>query len=97
MRVLLKQRRDVMEGRQSLLEQRALGRHGVRAWFGAAVALAVVGAAVLAGVAVHEVGYASSHPFAYGPAKVIAVGAGAGALVAVAVAVIGIGLLRDER
>jgi hypothetical protein len=67
-----------MESRQSLLERRALQRRGVRAWFGAAVALAMVGAAVLAGVAVHELSYASSHPFAYGPAKVMAVGAGAG-------------------
>jgi hypothetical protein len=38
------------------------------------------------GVAITEINYASAHPFAYGPAKVIAWAAGAGALVSVAVA-----------
>jgi hypothetical protein len=30
--------------------------------------------------AIHELNYASAHPYAYGPAKVIALASGAGAL-----------------
>ncbi|HWK30114.1 MAG TPA: hypothetical protein VNS09_26320 [Solirubrobacter sp.] len=51
----------------------------------------------LAGVAVHELQYASGHPFAYGPAKVIALTAGAGAVLAVAVGVLARALLRAVR
>jgi hypothetical protein len=52
-----------------------------------AVGLAgVLSAVVFAGVGIHELNYASDHPYAYGPAKVIAWGAGAGALLALAVA-----------
>jgi hypothetical protein len=34
--------------------------------------------------AIHELNYASAHPYAYGPAKVIAVVAGAGAVLSLA-------------
>jgi hypothetical protein len=64
---------------------------------GAVIALSVVAAVVFVGVAVHELNYASGHPYAYGPAKVIAWGAGAGALLSVAVAVLGYVLTRPER
>lgn len=64
---------------------------------GAVITLAVVAAAVFVGVAIHELSYASGHPYAYGPAKVIAWGAGAGALLALAVALLAVGLLRAER
>ena len=64
---------------------------------GAVIALAVVAAVVFVGVAVHELNYASGHPYAYGPAKVIAWGAGAGALLSLAVAVLGYALTRAER
>jgi hypothetical protein len=42
--------------------------------------LAVVSALLFGGVAIHEWMYASSHPYAYGPAKVIAWAALAGFL-----------------
>ena len=65
---------------------------------GAVIAMAVVAAVVLIAVAVHELNYASAHPYAYGPAKVIAWGAGAGALLSVAVAILGYALTRaDDR
>jgi hypothetical protein len=56
---------------------------------GAIIALALVACAVFIGVAVHELDYASEHPFRYGPAKVIAAAAGAGALLSLAVAMLG--------
>lgn len=49
----------------------------------------------LAAVAVHELSHASSHPYAYGPAKVIALAAAGGAALAVAVALIGWMLVRS--
>jgi hypothetical protein len=52
---------------------------------------------VLAGVAIHELRYASDHPYAYGPAKVIALGAGGGAALAVAVLLLAVALLRGSR
>jgi len=61
------------------------------------LALSAVVAVTLAGVAVHELQYASGHPFAYGPAKVIALTAGAGAVLAVAVGVLARALLRAVR
>jgi Mn2+/Fe2+ NRAMP family transporter len=64
---------------------------------GAVIALAVVAAVISIGVAVHELQYAGDHPYAYGPAKVIAWGAGAGALLALAVALLAFGLIRAER
>ncbi len=64
---------------------------------GAVIALGAVAAVIFIGVAVHELQYASDHPYAYGPAKVIAWGASAGALLAVAVALLAFGLARAER
>lgn len=61
---------------------------------GAVMAFAVVAAVVFIGVAVNELQYASDHPYAYGPAKVIAWGASAGALLSVAVALLAFGLTR---
>jgi hypothetical protein len=61
---------------------------------GAAMALAFIAAIVFIGVAVNELNYASRHPYAYGPAKVIAWGSGAGAVLAVAVAVLAYALTR---
>jgi hypothetical protein len=52
---------------------------------------------IFVGVGVNELQYASNHPYAYGPAKVIAWGAGAGALLSVAVALLASGLTRAER
>lgn len=63
---------------------------------GAVIAIATISAIVFIGVAVHELNYASGHPYAYGPAKVIAWGAGAGALACVAIALIGFALTRSE-
>lgn len=63
---------------------------------GAVIALAIVAAIILVGVVVNELNYASTHPYAYGPAKVIAWGAGAGALLSVAVALLGYALTRSE-
>jgi hypothetical protein len=64
---------------------------------GAVIAIAAVAALVFAGVAVHELDYASSHPYAYGPAKVIAWGGGAGALLSVAVGILGLIIVRSDR
>ena len=64
---------------------------------GAVIALALVAGVVFVGVAVHELHYASDHPYAYGPAKVIAWAAGAGAVVCIAVALVGYVLTRAER
>jgi hypothetical protein len=61
---------------------------------GAAMALAVVAAVGFIGVAIHEFNYASDHPYAYGPAKVIAWGGCAGAVLSVAVALLASALTR---
>ena len=74
---------------------RGAARNGVV--FGAVAAIGVLAALVFAGVGVHELSYASDHPHAYGPAKVIAWGAGAGALLALAVAGLARTLLRSTR
>lgn len=66
------------------------------ALFGAVLALAAIAAVVLFGVALHELNYASDHPFQYGPAKVIASASGAGALLAIAVAILAGALLRER-
>lgn len=63
---------------------------------GAVIALAALSCLVFVIVAVHELSYASDHPFAYGPAKVIAWAAGAGALLAAAVAVLAWSLNDDQ-
>jgi hypothetical protein len=52
----------------------------------AVIALSALAAIVFAVVVVEEVTYASDHPYAYGPAKIIAWGAGAGVLLSIAVA-----------
>jgi hypothetical protein len=64
---------------------------------GAVIALAVVSALILVGVAVHEINYASSHPYRYGPAKVIAWAAGASAILGAAVGLLAFALLRESR
>lgn len=58
--------------------------------------LAGISAIVFAGVAVHELNYASTHPYRYGPAKVIAWAAGAGAALALAVGLLGWASLRQD-
>jgi hypothetical protein len=63
---------------------------------GAAMALAVVAAIGFIGVAIHEFDYASDHPYAFGPAKVIAWGGCAGAVLAAAVALLAFALTRAE-
>jgi hypothetical protein len=63
---------------------------------GAAIVLAALAAVAFAGVAIHELQYASDHRFAYGPAKVIATAAGAGVLVSLAVAALALAAARDR-
>ena len=48
-------------------------------------------------IALHELDYANSHPFADGPAKVIAWCALAGAVLAIAVALVGYALVQMGR
>lgn len=62
---------------------------------GAVIALASVAAIVFVSVMVEEFAYASGHPYAYGPAKVIAWGAGAGAVLSLAVGLLAFSLTRD--
>jgi hypothetical protein len=64
---------------------------------GTVVILAIVAAIIFAGVGVHELNYASNHPYAYGPAKVIAWGAGAGLILSVAVALLAYTMTRDNH
>lgn len=75
------------------------GRGATRggAVFGAVCAVGLLAALVFAGVGVHELSYASEHPHAYGPARVIAWVAGAGALLALAVTGLALTLLRSTR
>ncbi len=61
-----------------------------------ALTLAAISAVLFAYVAIHELSYAGSHPYAYGPAKVIATGAGAGALLSVAVALIALAVIGER-
>lgn len=61
---------------------------------GAAAALGAVAFLAFVGVALHELDYASEHPFRYGPAKVIATAAGAGALLSLAVCLLALTALR---
>jgi hypothetical protein len=68
-----------------------------RASIGAIViACALIAAVVFAGVGIHELNYASDHPFQFGPAKVIATASGAGALLSLAVAALGYALTRSD-
>lgn len=71
-----------------------MGRHALG---GVVVALAVVAAIGFVVVAVHEFNYASGHPYAYGPAKVIAWGALAGAVLAIAVALAGYAFTQEDH
>jgi hypothetical protein len=64
---------------------------------GAIVALALVAGIVFVGVAVHEINYASNHPYQYGPAHVIAWGAGAGALLSACVSLLAFTVMRLSR
>jgi len=64
--------------------------------FGAVIALAAVAAIVFVGVLIQELTYVSDHPYAYGPAKVIAWGAGAGVVLSVAVGLLAYSLSRDS-
>jgi hypothetical protein len=64
---------------------------------GAIVALALVAAVMFVGVAVHEIAYASNHPYQYGPAHVIAWGAGAGALLSACVSLLAFAVMRPSR
>jgi hypothetical protein len=61
---------------------------------GFVIALAIVGAAVFAGVAIHELQYASDHRYRYGPAKVIASCSAGGVVLSVAVGLVGYCLIR---
>jgi hypothetical protein len=64
---------------------------------GAIMTLAIIAAVVFAYVAIHELSYASSHPYAYGPAKIIAWGGGGGVLLSVAVGLLGYALTRRAQ
>ena len=64
---------------------------------GAVVALGLVAAGVLVGVAIHELQYAAKHPHSYGPAHVIAWTAGAGALLGGSVAALALALTRADH
>jgi hypothetical protein len=61
---------------------------------GAIIVLAVVAATIFGGVAIHELNYASDHPYAYGPANVIAWAGGGGVVLASAIALVGFALSR---
>jgi hypothetical protein len=50
--------------------------------------LAIVATIVFSGVVLTELNYAGAHPYAYGPAKVIAWAAAAGVVLSVAVALL---------
>jgi hypothetical protein len=64
---------------------------------GIVMALSVVAFVVFSWVVFEEMSYASAHPYAYGPAKVIAAAAAAWALLSAAVAVLARALLRAAR
>lgn len=78
--------------RASTLDVRAISSA-----LGVVTALAVVAFVVFAWVVFQELSYASSHPYAYGPGRVIALGAGGGALLSAAVAVLARALLKALR
>jgi hypothetical protein len=61
---------------------------------GAVIVVAIVAACIFGGVAVREFNYASGHPYAYGPAKVIAWGGVAGVVVSVGVGLLGYALTQ---
>lgn len=57
-----------------------------------AMALSLLAAFIFVAVAVTEINYVSDHPFAYGPAKVIAWAAAAGAILSAAAALLAIAI-----
>jgi hypothetical protein len=61
---------------------------------GFVIALAIVAVAVFAGVAIHELQYASDHPHQDGPARVIAWCSGGGVVASAAVELTGYCLVR---
>ena len=63
----------------------------------AVIALTAAAALVFLGVGLHELNYASDHPHAYGPAKVIAWGAFAGAMLSVAVGLLAYSVTHADR
>jgi hypothetical protein len=64
---------------------------------GAVIAFASVACIIFIVVVIEEATYASNHPYAYGPARIIAWGAGAGALLSVGVGLLAYSRLRDQR
>jgi hypothetical protein len=56
----------------------------------------VIAAVVFAGAAINEWGYASDHPHAYGPAKVIAWMGVAGALASASIAALAFAISRGD-
>lgn len=67
----------------------------LRGWV---IALACIAALVFAAVAFTEIRYVREHPYAYGPAKVIAYACGGGAVLGVAVALLArVVAFRDPR
>ena len=69
----------------------------MRAAAGFSLGLALVAGFVFIGVGLTELSYVSDHPYAYGPAKVIAWAAGGGLALAVAVTVAAAAFLRSDR
>lgn len=67
-----------------------------RQMLGAVVIASGLAAVVFVGVAITELSYVGSHPYRYGPAKVIAWAGAAGALLAIAVALLAHTLRADE-
>ena len=59
-----------------------------------AATLSVVALVIFAGVAIHEWSYASGHPHAYGPAKVIAWAGVGGAVLSAAFGMLTVALMR---
>jgi len=64
---------------------------------GFVLGLLVLAGALFAVEALHELSYASSHPYAYGPAKVIATVCGAGLALTVALGLVVMVLLRQDH
>lgn len=64
---------------------------------GVVFALSLVACLAFVGVAAQELQYANAHPYAYGPAKVIALAAAAGALLSAAVAMFARALMKAPR
>lgn len=60
-----------------------------------AILLAASAAAVFAGVAIQELSYVSSHPYRYGPAKVVAWAAGGGVLLSAAVVAVAYAVVKS--